>query len=367
MKKNHPSSLIPHPSSLMSLLLGIETSCDETAAAVIQDGCRILSNVVASQAEMHAKYGGVFPEVASREHVLKIIPVIQEAMRAANVTWRDLNALAVTHGPGLAGSLLVGVNAAKGIALGQNLPLLGTNHLEGHIYANWLDAGLPYISEASEQTRFLGENGFVRSDVFPLIALVASGGHSSLVLMRGHGEYIELGHTIDDAAGEAFDKIARLLQLGYPGGPAIQRAAEQGDASAFKLPRARTKRPYDFSFSGLKTAVLNLVKKFGVQEIPVNDIAASTQAAIVDILVEKTERAVKEFDAKVVLLAGGVAANKMLRAEMNARASRPVLFPPPKLCVDNAAMIAAAAWRHYHAGETSAWDLDVVPNLKLAV
>lgn len=334
------------------LILGIETSCDETAAAVIQDGCRILSNVVASQAEMHAKYGGVFPEVASREHVLKIIPVIREAMSAANATWRDLNALAVTNGPGLAGSLLVGVNTAKGIALGQNLPLLGTNHLEGHIYANWLDAGLPYIQSEME-------------NVFPLVALVASGGHSSLVLMRGHGDYIELGHTIDDAAGEAFDKIARLLNLGYPGGPAIQRAAELGNASAFKLPRAQTKRPYDFSFSGLKTSVLNLVKKFGDNEIPVHDIAASTQAAIVDMLVEKTQLAVEEFDAKSVLLAGGVAANKLLRQEMKARASRPVIFPPPKLCVDNAAMIAAAAWRHYRAGEQSAWDLDVVPNLKL--
>ncbi len=337
---------------MSELILGIETSCDETAAAVIENGCRILSNVVASQAEMHAKYGGVFPEVASREHVLKIIPVIHEAMNAANVTWRDLSALAVTNGPGLAGSLLVGVNAAKGIALGQNLPLLGTNHLEGHIYANWLDAGLPYIGPEME-------------NVFPIVALVASGGHSSLVLMRGHGEYVELGHTIDDAAGEAFDKIARLLKLGYPGGPAIQRGAEQGNASAFKLPRAQTKRAYDFSFSGLKTAVLNLVKKFDDAEMPVNDIAASAQAAIVDMLVEKTQLAVEEYDAKYVLLAGGVAANKMLRAEMSARASRPVLFPPPKLCVDNAAMIAAAAWRHYRAGEKSAWDLDVIPNLKL--
>ncbi len=337
---------------MSELILGIETSCDETAAAVILDGCRILSNVVASQAEMHAKFGGVFPEVASREHVLKIIPVIDEAMNAAQVSWNDLRAIAVTHGPGLAGSLLVGVNAAKGIALGKSLPLLGTNHLEGHIYANWLDAGLPYVQPEME-------------NVFPLVALIASGGHSSLVLMRGHGEYMELGHTIDDAAGEAFDKIARLLHLGYPGGPAIQRAAEQGDASAFKLPRAQTKRAYDFSFSGLKTAVLNLTKKLDAENLPVNDIAASAQQAIVDMLVEKTQLAVEEYDAKYVLLAGGVAANKLLRQEMSARASRPVIFPPPKLCVDNGAMIAAAAFRHYRAGESSAWDLDVVPNLKL--
>lgn len=339
---------------MAEVILGIETSCDETAAAVIENGCRILSNVVASQAEMHAKYGGVFPEVASREHVLKIIPVIDQALRGANVTWRELNAIAVTHGPGLAGSLLVGVNAAKGIALGKNLPLLGTNHLEGHIYANWLDAGLPYVQPEME-------------NVFPLVALIASGGHSSLVLMRGHGEYTELGHTIDDAAGEAFDKIARLLQLGYPGGPAIQRAAEHGDASTFKLPRAQTPRPYDFSFSGLKTAVLNLVKRLDENNLPVPDIAASAQNTIVEMLVEKTQRAMEEYNAQVVLLAGGVAANKLLRETMQARASRPVLYPPPKLCVDNAAMIAAAASRHYRAGESSAWDLDVVPNLKLAI
>lgn len=336
---------------MSDLILGIETSCDETAAAVIGDGCRILSNVVASQAEIHAKYGGVFPEVASREHVLKIIPVVQEALQTANVTWRDLNAIAVTHGPGLAGSLLVGVNAAKGIALGQNLPLLGTNHLEGHIYANWLDAGLPFI--ASE-----------REDAFPLVALVVSGGHSFLVLMQRHGAYVELGHTIDDAAGEAFDKIARLIGLGYPGGPAIQRAAEQGDPRAFRLPRAQTKNRYDFSFSGLKTAVLNLVKRLE-RPLPVNDIAASAQQAIVDALVEKTQLAVEEFDARLVLLAGGVAANKALRAEMTARAGRPVLYPPPKLCVDNGAMIGAAGWRRYRAGQRSAWDLDVLPNLKL--
>src|SRR5581483_7657968 len=275
---------------MSDLILGIETSCDETAAAVIEDGCRILSNVVASQAALHAQYGGVFPEVASREHVLKIIPVIEATMRESQIEWRDLRAIAVTHGPGLAGSLLVGVNAAKGIALGQNLPLLGTNHLEGHIYANWLDAGLPYIQPQEE-------------DIFPLVALVVSGGHSSLVLMPGHNQYTELGHTIDDAAGEAFDKIARLLHLGYPGGPAIQRAAEQGNASAFKLPRAQTQRPYDFSFSGLKTAVLNLVKRLGEENLPVNDLAASAQAAIVDMLVEKTQLAVEAHNAKMVLLA----------------------------------------------------------------
>lgn len=337
---------------MSDLILGIETSCDETAAAVIEDGCRILSNVVASQAEMHARYGGVYPEVASREHVLKIVPVIETALQSAATSWSDLSAIAVTNGPGLAGSLLVGVNAAKGIALGQNLPLLGTNHLEGHIYANWLDAGLPFL--AAQDT-----------SIFPLVALIASGGHSSLVLMRGHGEYVELGHTIDDAAGEAFDKIARLLELGYPGGPAIQRAAEAGDPTVFRLPRAHTRNPYDFSFSGLKTAVLNLVKRLDAGEIPVNDIAAGAQSAIVDTLVTKTALAAEEYNTRAVLLAGGVAANSLLRQEMSRRAPCPVLYPPPRLCVDNAAMIGAAAWRHYRRGETSPWDLDVIPNLKL--
>lgn len=334
------------------LILGIETSCDETAAAVVQDGRRILSNIVASQVEMHSKYGGVFPEVASREHVLKIVPVLHEAVEKANVAWRDLSAVAVTHGPGLAGSLLVGVNAAKGIALGNDLPLLGINHLEGHIYANWLEA------QASASN--------LPGEAFPLIALIVSGGHSEIILMRSHGDYAKLGHTIDDAAGEAFDKVARLLHLGYPGGPAIQKAAESGDPHAFKLPRARLDNSYDFSFSGLKTAALHLVQRFDPKDLPVADIAASFQDAIVDVMVDKTRRAAEEFGARQILLAGGVAANQRLREQMIARADRPVLIPPPRLCVDNGAMIAAAAWRHYRAGEKSDWDLDVVPNLKLA-
>lgn len=338
--------------SWSDLILGIETSCDETAAAVVQDGCRILSNIVASQVEMHARYGGVYPEVASREHVLKIVPVLEQAVAKANVTWRDLHAVAVTHGPGLAGSLLVGVNAAKGVALGNDLPLLGINHLEGHIYANWLEA-------ASSESGLADET-------FPLVALIVSGGHSEIILMRSHGDYMKLGHTIDDAAGEAFDKVARLLNLGYPGGPAIQKAAESGDAQAFKLPRARLDSPYDFSFSGLKTAALRLVRGFEPRDLPVADIAASFQDAIVDVLVDKTVRAADEFGARQILLGGGVAANTHLRAEMIARADRPVLIPPPRLCVDNGAMIAAAAWWHYRAGEKSDWDLDVVPNLKLA-
>jgi N6-L-threonylcarbamoyladenine synthase len=335
----------------MSLILGIETSCDETAAAIIQDGTRILSNVVASQIEIHAQYGGVFPEIASREHIIKIIPVIQEALKNAKVTFRDLAAIAVTHGPGLAGSLLVGVNTAKALALANDLPLIGINHLEGHIYTCWLE-------QTKKEASFL-------ENPFPLVALLVSGGHSELVLMRDHGNYQRLGCTLDDAAGEAFDKVARLLGLTYPGGPAIQKAAEQGHADAFKLPRAWLKGTYDFSFSGLKTAVLHLVQSFEGKPLPVADIAASFQSAVVDVLVEKTVRAADEFGAKHIVLAGGVSANAMLRKTMLERAEIPVIIPPIKLCMDNGAMIAAAAHRHWQNGKRSGWDLDVIPSLEL--
>ncbi|MBI5304426.1 MAG: tRNA (adenosine(37)-N6)-threonylcarbamoyltransferase complex transferase subunit TsaD [Chloroflexi bacterium] len=334
----------------MTLILGIETSCDETAAAVVRDGHAILSNVVASQIDLHAQYGGVFPEIASREHVLKIIPVIEEAVKTANVTFADLAAIAVTHGPGLAGSLLVGVNAAKAIAFANDLPLIGVNHLEGHIYASWLD----------------GVTHMPLENPFPLVALLVSGGHTELTLMRGHGEYQQLGCTLDDAAGEAFDKVARLLGLTYPGGPAIQHAAQQGDASAFKLPRAWLRGTYDFSFSGLKTAALHLVQKFEGTRVPVADIAASFQVAVADVLVAKTVRAADEFGAAQIVLAGGVAANACLRKTMLERAEVPVVIPPIKLCMDNGAMIAAAAWRHWERGERSGWELDVVPALRLS-
>ncbi len=334
----------------MPSILGIETSCDETAAAVVENGGTILSNVVASQVAMHAQYGGVFPEIASREHVLKIVPVIDAAMKNAGVTFKDLSAIAVTHGPGLAGSLLVGVNAAKAIAFANDLPLVGVNHLEGHIYSCWLADTRDKLSD----------------DPFPLVALLVSGGHSELVLMRGHGDYQRLGRTLDDAAGEAFDKVARLLGLSYPGGPAIQQAAESGNREAFKLPRAWLRGTYDFSFSGLKTAVLHLVQSFDGKPLPVADIAASFQAAIADVLVDKTVRAADEFGAKHIVLAGGVSANAVLRQTMIERAEIPVVIPPIKLCMDNGAMIAAAAWRHYERGETSDWALDVIPSLKLS-
>lgn len=333
----------------MSVILGVETSCDETAAAVVEQGGKILSNVVASQVALHAPYGGVFPEIASREHVLKIVPVIEEAMQVANVTFKDLAAIAVTYGPGLAGSLLVGVNTAKALAFANDLPLIGINHLEGHIYACWLGE--------TRQT--------VIHDPFPLVALLVSGGHTELVLMRDHGNYQRLGCTLDDAAGEAFDKVARLLGLSYPGGPAIQKTAETGNPAAFKLPRAWLRGTYDFSFSGLKTAVLHLVQSFDGKPLPVADIAASFQTAIADVLVEKTVRAADEFGAKKIVLAGGVSANAVLRKTMVERAEIPVIIPPIKLCMDNGAMIAAAAWQHFERGEQSGWDLDVIPALKL--
>ncbi len=324
-------------------VLGIESSCDETAAAVVEDGVRILSNQIASQVEIHARYGGIVPEVASRQHLLAIIPVLQQAMGEANVGWSDLAGIAVTNGPGLAGSLLVGVNMAKAISLAQGLPLTGVNHLEGHIYANWLVN--------------------CQETVFPLVCLIVSGGHSDLVMMKGHGDYIMLGRTRDDAAGEAFDKAARILGLGYPGGPIIEKAARDGTPS-LQLPRAWLKGTDDFSFSGLKTALLRLVEEGRTQNKA--DAAASFQGAVVDVLVTKTIAAAREHRAKQILLAGGVAANKALRQRLVQDSPLPVLIPPPVLCTDNAAMIAACGYRHFLSGRIAGLDLDVVPGLKLA-
>ncbi len=360
----------------MTLILGIETSCDETAAAVVEDGQRIISNVVASQIDIHRRYGGVFPEVASRQHILSITPVVEQAMDEARVSWDNLEAVAVTYGPGLAGSLLVGVNVAKGIALGRGLPLLGINHIEAHIYANWLLSLPPPQSWGGKR------GGGI---VFPVLCLVVSGGHTELILMSGHGRYQRLGGSLDDAAGEAFDKVGRLLGLDYPGGPAIEQAAQYGDPTAFDLPRAwlgdSAGRPrYDFSFSGLKTAVLRIVKAHepfgpsaelraslaqGRRQLPVADLAASFQVAVVDVLVGKAKRAAEEHQAEQILLSGGVAANKLLRQEMAKRSDLPVLCPPISLCTDNAAMVACAAYFRYQAGHRSGWDLDVIPNLKL--
>ena len=327
-------------------ILGIETSCDETAAAVVEDGVKILSNQIASQVEIHARYGGIVPEVASRQHILSIIPIIEQAMAEAKATWDDLDGIAVTIGPGLAGSLLVGVNMAKAMALARGLPITGVNHLEGHIYANWLI-----------------DQGNKSGPVFPLVCLIVSGGHSDLVVMKGHGDYVILGRTRDDAAGEAFDKAARILGLGYPGGPAIEKAARDGTAS-IQLPRAWLKGTSDFSFSGVKTALLRLVES-GEVSSPA-DGAASFQEAVVDILVAKTVAAAREHRVKQILLAGGVAANKRLRSWLVKDSPLPVLIPELILCTDNAAMIAACGYYRFKAGKVDGLDLDVTPGLKMA-
>jgi len=324
-------------------VLGIETSCDETAAAVVENGVRILSNQIASQVELHARYGGIVPEVASRQHILAIIPILKQAMAEAKATWRDLDGIAVTIGPGLAGSLLVGVNVAKAIALAQGLPITGVNHLEGHIYANWLTNSTP---------------------LFPLVCLIVSGGHSDLVLMKGHGDYMVLGRTRDDAAGEAFDKAARILGLGYPGGPAIQQAAKNGNATSIQLPRAWLKGSSDFSFSGVKTALLRLVE--GGKVSSEADGAASFQEAVIDVLVTKTIAVAKERRVKQILLAGGVASNELLREWLVKDSSIPVRVPEPVLCTDNAAMIAACGYFRFKAGKVDGLDLDVIPSLRLA-
>ncbi len=323
-------------------VLGIETSCDETSAAVVEDGTRILSSQVSSQVEIHARYGGVVPEVASRQHLLAILPIIRQALEGAGAGLNEIQGVAVTNGPGLAGSLLVGTNAAKAIAFARGLPLTGVNHLEGHIYANWLTGQPP---------------------VFPLLCLIVSGGHSDLVLMRGHGQYVLLGRTRDDAAGEAFDKAARILGLGYPGGPAIDRAARQGHPSV-PLPRAWLKGSDDFSFSGIKTALFRL-SQAGAITSPA-DAAASFQESVVETLVAKTVAAAREHSVHQIILAGGVAANSALRRRIVADAPVPVSVPPPDLCTDNAAMVAAAGYFHFADGRRNDLDLDVVPGLRLA-
>jgi N6-L-threonylcarbamoyladenine synthase len=354
----------------MTRILAIETSCDETAAAVIEDGRRILSNVVASQIELHAEYGGVFPEMASRAHVKAIVPVIEQAMKDAHLGFDDLSAVAVTYGPGLAGSLMVGVNAAKGLALGRGLPLIGINHLEAHVYAHWLDVE--------------GEDAARGELTFPLLSLLVSGGHTELTLVHDHGAYEHLGGTLDDAAGEAFDKVGRLLGLPYPGGPEVERVAKNGNPQAFDFPRAwlgdagstlqagSTSHTWDFSFSGLKTAVLRQVQKYS--DPPrgrlLADLAASFQAAVVDVLSVKAAQAAEAFDVTAVLLSGGVTANQTLRATTVERVDVPVYYPPIFLCTDNASMVGACAHRHL-VGEDigiharSGMDLDVVTGLRL--
>lgn len=330
----------------MTRILAIETSCDETAAAVVQGGTTILSNVIASQTDLHAQYGGVFPEVASRKHIEVIYAVIQQAMGEAYLGFDDIDCLAVTQGPGLVGSLLVGVNTAKGLALGRNKPLLGINHIEGHIYSQWLTDDVAAIE-------------------FPVLTLVVSGGHTELYLQTDHLTYEHLGGTLDDAAGEAFDKVGRLLGLPYPGGPAIDKISTEGDATAFRFPRAVMRDGYNFSFSGLKTAMLRETRRFKEDRLPVADLAASFQAAVVDVLVEKTARAAEEHNVTAVHLAGGVSANRALRQGMTERLPVPVRYPPLVLCTDNAAMIGAVAHQRFVRGERHGLDMDVFASWQL--
>jgi N6-L-threonylcarbamoyladenine synthase/protein kinase Bud32 len=332
------------------LILAIETSCDETAAAVLRDGRELLSSVVASQVDFHARFGGVVPEIASRKHVEAIASVVDEALTRAGVRLGDLTAIAVTYGPGLVGALVVGVSYAKGLALATGLPLVGVNHLEGHLFANML----------------------AEPDVAPpLVALLISGGHTSLVHVPAWGEYHTLGSTLDDAAGEAFDKVAKALGLGYPGGPAISRLAEEGDPAAIPFPRAMLNSPdLDFSLSGLKTAVVTYIRaETGAgRELRVTDIAASFQAAVIDVQVAKALRAVADAGARSFLIGGGVSANPALRAALTAamesRGVR-VSVPPLELCTDNAAMIAAAAHFRLGRGETFGPSAEAVPDLRL--
>jgi N6-L-threonylcarbamoyladenine synthase len=369
-------------------ILGIESSCDETGAAIVEDGRRILSNVVASQASIHERYGGVVPEVASRQQLSAFIPVVETALAEANIGWDSIDAIAATYGPGLAGSLLVGLTGAKTLAFARRLPFLGVNHLEAHIYANWLRPGgeePPVGAAGSEAGELPGDPRF------PLLALVVSGAHSELVSIPRHGHYELLGQTRDDAAGEAFDKVARVLGLGYPGGPAIQQAAEQRDSAQpdpYTLPRAWLPSTADFSFSGLKTAVLQLVSaaesggagggasryaREGVAAaarggISIPDLAAAFQEAVVDVLATKTVSAARELGVRQVLLAGGVAANLALRTQLGEQLHPlgiDLRYPPVAFCTDNAAMIASAGYFHLRLGERSGFELDVRPNLQL--
>lgn len=331
-------------------ILAIETSCDETAAAVVKNGTEVLSNIISSQINLHKKYGGVVPEIASRKHIENINPVIQEAMEQAGLSFEQIDVIAVTYGPGLVGALLVGLSAAKGLAFALEKPLIGVHHIEGHISAN-------YIANPSFHP--------------PFICLVVSGGHSHLVHVRDYGEYEILGQTRDDAAGEAFDKVARALGLSYPGGPQIDRLAQEGDPESIHFPRAYLEEDsYDFSFSGLKSAVLNYLNqaKMKQEEIHIPNIAASFQEAVTEVLVDKAIKAAKEKNISKIAIAGGVAANQGLRKKMEHRCKQEgfaLQYPPLILCTDNAAMIGSAAYYDYKKGIHHGWDLNAVPNLKL--
>jgi len=331
-------------------ILAIESSCDETAAAVVKNGRTVLSNVISSQIALHTLYGGVVPEIASRKHIEKINQVIEEALTEANMELGQMNAIGVTYGPGLVGALLVGVAEAKAISYATGIPLVGVHHIEGHVSANYIEH--PDLEP-------------------PFLCMIVSGGHTHLVIVKEYGEYEIVGRTHDDAAGEAYDKVARAIGLGYPGGPKIDKLAKEGNPSAIQFPRAQVEGcPYDFSFSGLKSAVLNYLhhaEQVG-EEINRADVAASFQAAVVDVLVDRTLQAAKEYGIDKVALAGGVASNSALRAGMEAackKAGKTLYFPSPVYCTDNAAMIGAAAYYEYMKGVRHGLDLNAVPNLKI--
>ena len=332
------------------LILGIESSCDETAASVVRNGREVLSNVISSQIDIHTLYGGVVPEIASRKHIERINYVIEDALKQAKVTLEDITAVSVTYGPGLVGALLVGVGAAKAIAYAAGKPLVGVHHIEGHIAAN-------YIEHQELEP--------------PFLCLVVSGGHTHLVQVHSYTEFEVIGCTHDDAAGEAFDKVARAVGLGYPGGPKVDKAAKEGNPHAMEFPRAKVAdSPYDFSFSGLKSAVLNYINhaKMTGEEIYVPDLVASFQNAVVDVLVSRAITAAKEYGYKKLAIAGGVASNSALRAAMKEACDKNGItfyHPSPIFCTDNAAMIGAAAYYEYKKGNRSGWDLNAVPNLKL--
>ncbi len=331
-------------------ILGIETSCDETSAAVVVNGRTVLSNKIASQIDLHAEYGGVVPEIASRKHVELILPVVDSALKEAGITLKEVDALAVTYGPGLVGALLVGVSAAKALAFSLGKPLIKVHHIEGHIAAN-------YISHPELKP--------------PYICLVASGGHSHIVHVRDYLEFEVIGKTRDDAAGEAFDKIARVLGLGYPGGPVVDKMAKLGNPEAFRFPRVKFEdRPYDFSFSGLKTAVINRVNQMRQkgETLPLEDLCASFQQAVVDVLVDNTVNAALEKSAGIIALAGGVASNSHLRStllERGAKKGIKTLYPAPVLCTDNAAMIGSAGYFAYVGGDLADWTLNASPSIHI--
>jgi N6-L-threonylcarbamoyladenine synthase len=334
------------------LILGIDTSCDDTSASVVENGAMIISNIISSQTEIHKKYGGIVPELASRRHIEMLWPVVDKALKTAGVEFKDLSGIAVCYGPGLIGSLLVGCSFAKAVCYTREIPLIAVNHLEGHVFASFLEEPRPE---------------------FPFIALIVSGGHTSLYKVEGFGKYRELGRTRDDAAGEAYDKVSKLLGLGYPGGPVIDKLAKDGNPGAIDFPRAYLPESLDFSFSGLKTAVLNYVRRSSVKAgvssdssfilhpSSLSDIAASFQAAVVDVLVRKTEWAIKKTWIKRVVMSGGVAANSELRKsmkEMGQERNAGIFMPSISLCTDNAAMIAAAGYRHLKAGQIAGLDLN---------